>query len=338
MPRQTLKDVAKKAGVSVAAASLALRGKGRISEEVRARVRSAAEALSYRSAGGSRGRSATRPCIGIVHVEDRAYEWHFVRPTIIELERAILDRGLNPVILPVRARTHGTAIVRLAVDAGVSAVFTLQPADGDALAELQERGIIVVVLNTSGFQDRFPSVCVDDFQGAYEGTRHLLDLGHRSIAFVEYERPENPEVVADRFVGFRKALEERGASFPAEHRVTIPFLDAARLRRRLEVLFSRRQKPTAIFAHDDYLGLYVVDTLKTLGLAVPGDVSLVAPGDVVDYSLPCIPQITTMRIDTALLGRIGANLMWERMSRSDTGVHVLKVKEQLVKRGTCRAV
>ena len=243
MPRQTLKDVAKKAGVSVAAASLALRGKGRISEEVRARVRSAAEALSYRSAGSSRGRSATRPCIGIVHVEDRAYEWHFVRPTIIELERAILDRGLNPVILPVRARTHGSAIVRLAVDAGVSAVFTLQPADGDALAELQERGIIVVVLNTSGFQDRFPSVCVDDFQGAYEGTRHLLDLGHRSIAFVEYDRPENPEVVADRFVGFRKALEERGASFPAEHRVTIPFLDTVRLRRRLEALFSRRRSP-----------------------------------------------------------------------------------------------
>ncbi len=195
---------------------------------------------------------------------------------------------------------------------------------------------MVVVVNNGGFQDRFHSVCVDDFQGAYEGTLSLIALGHRSIAFVEYERPESPAVVADRFVGFRKALEEAKVSFTADQRITIPFMDAKRLEKKLAALFARDGKPTAIFAHDDYLGLFVIQALAGLGLGVPRDVSLVAPGDVLDYSLPLMPQITTMRIDTSLLGRIAANLMLDRLHGSDAGVHVLKVKEQLVRRASCR--
>jgi len=71
---------------------------------------------------------------------------------------------------------------------------------------------------------------------------------------------------------------------------------------------------------------------------VPEDVSLVAPGDVVDYSLPLIPQITTMRIDTTLLGKLAANLLLDRMRSSEKDVHVIKVKEQLVRRASCRSV
>ena len=229
-------------------------------------------------------------------------------------------------------------MVRHVVDAGVGAVFALQVSDGAVFAELRSRGIQVVVINNSGFQDRFHSVCVDDFQGAYEGTLSLLSLGHRSLAFVEYARPESPNVVADRFIGFRKALDEHHVGFSPERRITVPFMDAKKLEKKLAVLFSRPEKPTAIFAHDDYLGLFVIEALGKLGLSVPRDVSLVAPGDVLDYSLPLTPQITTMRIDTTLLGKIAANLMFDRMRNTDSDVHVLKVKEQLVRRASCRQV
>jgi DNA-binding LacI/PurR family transcriptional regulator len=57
---------------------------------------------------------------------------------------------------------------------------------------------------------------------------------------------------------------------------------------------------------------------------------------VLDYSLPLMPQITTMRINTSLLGRIAANLMLDRMGSQHDDVHVLKVKEQLVRRESCR--
>jgi DNA-binding LacI/PurR family transcriptional regulator len=57
---------------------------------------------------------------------------------------------------------------------------------------------------------------------------------------------------------------------------------------------------------------------------------------VLDYTLPRVPQITTMRIDTSLLGRIAAQLMQDRLRTGEGGVQVLKVKEQLVPRASCR--
>jgi LacI family transcriptional regulator len=333
-----LKDIAKKAKVSIATASLALSGKGRISEEVRSRVRDTAEMLGYKARRSSRAPAAASAGLGILHAEDRQYEWHFIRPTILELERSVRQRGHVTVLIPASTRADSEKVVRHVVDSGVGAVFALQISDGAVFAALRARGIQVVVINNSGFQARFHTACVDDFQGACEGALFLLSQGHRSLAFVEYERPESPNVVADRFIGFRKALEQHRIAFSPERRITVPFMDAKKLQKRLAVLFRRSERPTAIFAHDDYLGLFIIDALRTLGLSVPEDVSLVAPGDVLDYSLPLMPQITTMRIDTTLLGRIAANIMFDRMRNADSDVHVLKVKEQLVRRGSCRQV
>ncbi|MGA2478407.1 MAG: LacI family DNA-binding transcriptional regulator [Spirochaetia bacterium] len=332
-----LQDVAGKAGVSLATASLALAGKGRISAAVRLRVQEAAGALGYRvkpvpqaraDGGGAR--------VGILHADDRDYEWNFIRPTMMELEHAMHQREYAPVTIPVSAKTSGEHLAKLVAAAGVSAVFALHFAHEKVFHQLEAHGVPVVVINNSQFQDRFFSVCVDDFQGACEGALALISRGHRSIAFVEYERPEKPVVVADRYIGFRKALDENCVPFSPEQRITVPFMDERRLEKKLEALFLRSHRPTAIFAHDDYLGLFVIAALGKLGLAVPDDVSLVAPGDVLDYSLPLMPQITTMRINTMLLGRIAANLMFERMKNGHEEVHVLKVKEQLVMRESCR--
>ena len=324
--------------MSVATASLALNGKGRISEEVRTRVRDTAVQLGYRARRPSVPRPGGADSVGILHAEDREYEWHFIRPTILELEHALRQRGHLPVLLPAGTHAEPEKAARQVLESGVKAVFALQVSDGALFGELIARGIRLVVINSSGFQAKYHSVCVDDFQGAYEGALLLLGLGHRSLAFVEYARPDSPSVVANRFVGFRKALEEQRVGFPPERRITVPFMDAKKLQKKLGSLFSRSEKPTAIFAHDDYLGLYVIEALGKLGLSVPGDVSLVAPGDVLDYRLPLMPQITTMRIDTALLGKIAANLMFDRMRNTDSDVHVLKVKEQLVHRASCRQV
>jgi LacI family transcriptional regulator len=331
-----LKDIARKAKVSVATASLALSGKGRISDEVRSRVRDTADVLGYRARRPVRLNSGATDSVGILHAEDREYEWHFIRPTILELEHALRQKGYLPVLIPANTHADPEKVVRHVLDSRVESVFALQVFDGAVYSELRSRGVQVVVINNSGFQARFHSVCVDDFQGAYEGTLSLLALGHRSLAFVEYARPDSPNVVADRFIGFRKALEEHRVGFSPDRRLTVPFMDAKKLEKKLAALFSRPEKPTAVFAHDDYLGLYVIDALGRLGLSVPQDVSLVAPGDVLDYSLPLMPQITTMRIDTALLGKIAANLMFDLMRTMSPEVHVLKVKEQLVRRASCR--
>ena len=98
---------------------------------------------------------------------------------------------------------------------------------------------------------------------------------------------------------------------------------------------SSSLRPTAIFAHDDYIGMLALGVLARLGLRVPEDVSLIAPGDVLDYSRWYVPQITTMRINTTSLGKLACNLFFDRLRNNIEDIHVLKLKQQLVRRGTC---
>ncbi len=334
-----LQDVARTVGVSLATASMALSGKGRISPDVRAKVLAAAGQLGYRMRNVNGRGSARRICpIGIIHLDDRNHEWNFIRPILFELELAMHREGYAPIVVPVGAMGSTKEALRLVEACEMCAVFAVQFSDEDLFQELERRGTFLVIVNNSNFQNRFFSVCVDDFQGAYEGALYLITLGHRSIAYVEYERPDLPAVVADRFVGFRKALDENRIPFSADLRVTIPFMDDKKLLKKLGPLFSRPGRPTAVFAHDDYLGLFVIQALKEMGLRVPQDVSLIAPGDVLDYGLPGTPQITTMKINTTLLGSTAANVMLERFRSDHEDVHVLKVKEQLVKRASCRSI
>ena len=199
-------------------------------------------------------------------------------------------------------------------------------------------GIPVVVVMNSNYQDTFYSVCVDDFQGAYEGSLHLIRLGHRDIGYVDFPRPDLPASVVDRYIGFKKALDEYGLPFDPSWRLTVPQDDRAALADGLKVLFSSPHRPTALFVHDDHFAARVMSELAAQGLKVPDDVSLIAPGDVHNYSDPFVPQITTMRINTALMGQISAELILNRMKRRSDDIHVLKIKQQLVDRGSCRRI
>jgi LacI family transcriptional regulator len=179
---------------------------------------------------------------------------------------------------------------------------------------------------------------VDDFQGAYEGALHLIRQGHRNIAYIEYNRPDLPSVLADRFIGFKKAIDEHSLDFPPHFRVTIDLYNMGELVSRLEGLLKQGERPTALFAHDDYLAARITVALGTLGLKVPDDVSIIAPGDTLDYNQPYIPRITTMKIDTDMLGKLAGELMINRLQNRPGDILVLKVKQQLVERGSCPSI
>lgn len=339
MGQPKLRDVATKADVSLSTASMALSGKGRISVEVRSRVLSAAEEIGY----GKKPDlfSVTRKqykYIGILHDEERAYEWNFIYPFIAQIESSLNQNGYFPVMLGITRDFSTNQIFKSITSSAVSAVFSIHYSNKELFLALEKKGIYVVIINNSNFQDGFYSVCVDDFQGAYEGTIHLIKLGHKNISYIEYKRPYFEAVAADRFVGFKKACDEFSLNFSSDRRMTIEFMDMEELHRKLKALFSKQDKPTALFAHDDYLAAHILVVLQDLGLKIPEDVSIIAPGDVLDYSKPFMPQITTMRINTALLGKIAGGLMMERINNELEDIHVLKVKQQLVERGSCQEI
>lgn len=339
MSNVTLRDVAQEAGVSLSTASLVLNGKGQISQDVRERVIDAARKLDYVKPIYTPS-SAVKPInhIAILVFEDyeKAFVWNFFRRIIIQLEAIITEERYYPVIIPVSIDQNPHEILEKVIFSKVGGLFSIDFGNQELFQQLEDREIPVVAINNSDFQSQFYTVCTDNFQGAYEGTLHLLELGHTHIAYVEYHRSDVPSVMNDRFIGFKKALDENNLDFPDEHRITVDLFDMAKLEHELRKIFKRKQPPTAIFAHDDCLAARITVALQNMQLRVPDDISIIAPGDTLDYNQPFIPRITTMRINNELMGRLAGEMLLERLKKQHQDQHVLKVNQQLVKRGSCK--
>ncbi len=334
-----LKDVARKANVSLTTASLALSGKGRISDVVRSAVVEAADTLGYsRKKPVAPEQPVQTASVGIFISIDYewAFIWGFIRPIIEEIEHNLKSEKKNTVLIPIHRTSSDEEIVRKVIEARIEAVISLHYGNGHLLSTLEKLGIPTIVVMNNNFQDTFYSVLVDDMQCAYEGTMHLINLGHCNLVYVECERPDLPVLLNDRCFGFRKAIEESKIRVPGESYIRFDLNDLDELRRKVRIPFSKRDRPTAIFCLDDDIALRVITVLSDLDLRVPDDVSIIAPGDVLDYNLQHIPQITTMRINTTYMGKIVFQMLMNRLEHKPEDLHVLKVKHQLVKRGTCR--
>jgi DNA-binding LacI/PurR family transcriptional regulator len=89
--------------------------------------------------------------------------------------------------------------------------------------------------------------------------------------------------------------------------------------------------------HDDYFAAYLGEAFQRCGVRVPRDISLIATGgDVLDYTVPFIPKISTMRIDQKLMASMAMSLLESRTQGRSTVPQVLKTKLPYVDRGSCR--
>jgi len=336
MANKKLQDVADLAGVSLTTASMALSGKGKISSEVSRKVKDSAKYIGYEQKRSvKRSNHQAFKYVVILHYENRPYLWNFSRPFVSELESLILRSGFYPIVMHVPPEIDTKDILQEIKLSKAGAVFAMNYVSEPLFDELESIGISVVIINNSNFQKKYFSVLVDDFQGAYEGTEYLIELGHRNIAYIEYLRPDMPAVIIDRFFGFRKAIATHKLVFEEAHRVSVELTDVEALTEAIKKLFAGFDKPTALFVHDDYYAAHVTEALKSLNMAIPRDVSLLAPGDVLDYKEPFLPKITTMRINPTHMVRTAWDLMTNILKTKPDEIQVLKVKQTLVDRGSC---
>jgi len=245
----------------MATASRVLNGKGRFSYQVRQQVYAAVKMLGYRKNlyASFTARQTSFHIAVLVHEDyEKAFEWNFIRHMIIQLEAVITREGYYPVLIPVNLKLKSENVMKKITSSGAGAIFSIHYGNPELFTQLEDQNIPVIVINNSNFQNRFFTVCVDDFQGAYEGALHLIMLGHRNIAYTEYYRPDIPSVVADRFIGFKKAIDEYCLPFSSQSRITINLYNMEELISRLDKLLNKPDKPTAIFAHDDYLAARII--------------------------------------------------------------------------------
>ena len=335
----TLNDIAKAANVSIATASMAFSGKGRISENVTQKIHKIAQDLGYITKSQQVSpASSGRNTISLLLLTDKkwAYLWYMEQRIVRELEALLAQQNYTLILIPITEDDSDDSIIRKVLASGSRGVFSIHYGNPRLFQKLEKLKFPVTLIMNSDYQGAVHSVCVDDFHGAYAATRHLIDRGHNQIGFVEYKENPIKSIMKDRYIGFEKALSESNITPNDNYRINIDIHNTNDIETTIESLFSRKDRPTALFAIDDYIAMHFIPVLKRLGIGIPNDLSLIAPGDVIDYDVPFTPRISTMSINFEQMAHLAVNMLIGLLSDIDAQVPSLKVELKLMDRGSTR--
>ncbi len=293
----TLRDVAAAAGVSVATASKALNGLGRMTEATRARVRDAAAALRFRPNALARSLVSRRSfTVGLL--TDDGYG-RFSLPVMAGVSDALADHGVSVFLCnvedPGRAQTHVRALLDKRVD-GI--IATGRRIDRRLPVDLGGLGVPVVYAFTRPAPGA-PALVSDDADGAAQAIAHLARLGRRRIAHVT--GPSSFEVVQVRANAARLALRRAGLDAPAP---LVGQWSESWGHSAVEQLWRQgARRPDGIFCGNDQIARGVVDALRARGARVPEDVGVVGFDNWAIVAEASRPPLTSVDMNLAALGR-----------------------------------
>jgi LacI family transcriptional regulator len=289
----TLKDVAKRAKVSIKTASRVVNGEAFVAEATRARVLKAVRDLGY-VANLSAKRLATGSTFNLGLVFHNA-SWHY----ILDVQRAILETarpaGYNMVLQPCDAANEDDvrAVLRLYSQHIVDGYLFTPPADNSSrlLDELCRLDVPFVRLTPFDRAKPWPYVAATDRQGAHDMTQYLLSLGHTRIGYVI--GPIEQKAAHDRLAGYQSALADARLDFdPVLVKQGRDHFESGAAAGR--ELLDLTRPPSAIFCNNDEMAAGVMAAAFERGLRVPEDVS-VAGFDDIPLARQVWPPLTTVQ-------------------------------------------
>lgn len=274
----SIEDVARRAGVSIATVSRALRGLPDVATATRDRVLTAAADLNYVAspfaARLASGRTAT---VGLV--VPFVNRWFFAE-VIATVETALRKAGFDLLLYNLgdedgRARFFEVMPMRKRVDGVLVASLVLDDAEFAALQELN-RPVGLLGIERPGFL----SAAIDDVAAAREAVEHLLARGHRRIGLIggDTDDPMRFTPPLHRRDGYRDALEAAGIT-PDPELEQLGFFTVEGGLAAAAALLDRADRPTAIFAESDEMAYGALRAIRDRGLRVPEDIAVIGFDD-----------------------------------------------------------
>lgn len=330
----TIRDVARRAGVSAGTVSRSMAGRPGVHEATRQRVMEAVEALQY-TPNLAAQRLSTGKHLSIAVI----VPFFTSAPVSARLNGAVSVLANSPYDLIIHSiqtpeqRASCFELIPHRRQADGVLIISLSPRDDQEVASLRRAAVPVVLIDSDhpGVTS-LPRVVMDDVAGGRTATEYLLQLGHRRIGFVG-DRTDNPFHFIwsrDRQSGYRHALESAGCTpIPSLAGEGEPSRAGARAAAR--TLLARPDRPTAIVAANDTRAIGVLEAARELGLRVPEDLSVIGYDDI---EIAELVGLTTIRQPLGRSGQRGMQLLLDRL----VGGVVEPVREvlpvELVVRGT----
>ncbi len=316
----TILDIARLAKVSTTTVSRALHNKPDVDPETRERIlRIVAEqgfVPSITAAGLAAGRNP------LISVLVPALTWPLIPELLLSVASVVDVTSYEMVLYSISSSNHerdcGKIIDRILatrLTAGLLAIFPGQ--SSQHLIKLRRQGFPVVLIDDQNPPpEGIPWVGADNRRGAYEATRHLIQLGHRRIAHIQ--GPLRYRVSHERYQGYCDALQEAGLEIDPSLVLEGDFMPAGG-QRCARALFGRSadERPTAIFAGSDYMAYGVIAAAETFGLRIPHDVALVGFDDN-PASAHLRPALTTVRQPVYAMGEQAIKILLDLIEREQS--------------------
>ncbi|HEX2122022.1 MAG TPA: LacI family DNA-binding transcriptional regulator [Thermoanaerobaculia bacterium] len=297
----TIRDVAARAGVSVATVSRVLNGKELVREETSAQVLEAARILHYVPNVAARSLSIRRTqTIGVVLPEMHG---QFFSEVIRGIDVAARREGYHILVSGSHSDAAEMMDVVHAMRGRVDGLVVMAP---DVEVDSLGSQLPLVLLNSS--DRRHAAITIDNFGGARSMMRHLTSLGHTRIAFIT--GPAQNADARERLRGYRHSM--RGSNAAAVE-VRGDFSEESGHAAADEIAKTHRP-PTAIFAANDSMAIGALSALSGAGWRVPEDITVVGFDDI-PIARYVSPQLTTIRVDIAELGRRAFAVLLDALSR-----------------------
>lgn len=330
----TIKDVAQKAGVSLSTVSLVLNRKKNVSEETVKKVQQAIAELNYHPSRSAQGLASKKTGnIGFILTSD-----HFSRAepfyTKIFLGSEFEARKYNYYILltTVDQDFNKKCIPRFLLERNVDGVILAGRVPDGLISHVLQMDLPLIFIDYFPTNGNYPAVLIDNNLGARLAMKHLIDKGHRQIAFIggDISHPS----IHDRYLGYKQSLEEAGIPFN-ENLVVVDeeypgdkngYSAMCKLRK-------RKAAVTAIFAANDAMAFGCMKCLKEKGIKVPDQMALVGFDDV-DVSWQMDPQLTTIRVNKEDMGALAVKNLVDLISSHKKSLGKILVPVELVVRNS----
>ena len=331
--RKTLKDVAKKAGVSVAVAGRALGNYGYVSEENKIKVLKAAQRIGYKPDILARSlRKKKTYSIGVI-VSDVTTS--FFTSVVRGVEDVASQSGYNVTLCnsdesSEKERGYLEELYKRKVDG-----IIISPTNKNIayIKKIIREGIPVVLVDRKIDEIDTTQVVVDNEWGSYEAVKHLINLGYRRIGVINGLK--GIRTSDERFAGYRKALEESGLKIEPQLVKYGDFRMEKGKKAMIEFL-KMKNIPEAVFVTNEVMTIGALLALRENRVKIPDEMKIVGFDDPVWAPL-IQPPLTAVRQPAYSIGTIASQVLFQKMSRTNRNQkhEEIVLKPKLIVRESC---
>ncbi len=328
----TIYDIARESGVSYSTVSRVLNGFEFVKDVTREKVLEAAERLGYvanlqaRSLAGGRSN-----VVGLLVPKiDNSYVTEIAAGIDDELAKA----NLNMILYTTHRHTGKEHEYVKSIAGGMmDGMLLLVPLAINAYLEtLHERHFPHVLIDQHDPSGISSEVMGQNYEGAYQATEYLIQLGHRHIAFITglLELHSTHE----RLRAYKMALNDHGIPYRPEYVLQGDFYEIEAYRVTGELL-ALPEPPTAIFASNDLTAIGSMNALRDHGISVPDDISVIGFDDISQAAFTN-PRLTTIRQPLDQMGRKAVELLIEQIENPERPSRRITLATELVVRDSCQ--